>query len=51
MIVYLSELRTSSTYSGIVRSISDINVLVRNFTTLIQEKYQLNDKDMIIQIN
>lgn len=51
MIVYLSELRTGSTYSGIVRSISDINVLVRNFTTLIQEKYQLNDKDMIIQIN
>jgi hypothetical protein len=25
MIVYLSELRTGSTYGGIVRSISDIN--------------------------
>ena len=51
MIVYLSESRTGSTYSGIVRSISDINVLVRNFITLIQEKYQLDEKDMIIQIN
>ena len=51
MIVYLSESRTGSTYNGIVRSISDLDVLVRNFITIIQEKYQLNEKDMIIQIN
>ena len=44
MIVYLSEY-------GIIRSISDLNVLVRNFITLIQEKHQINEKDMIITIN
>lgn len=51
MIVYLNELRTGSTYNGIVRSISDLDVLVRNFITIIQEKYSLDEKDMIIQIN
>ena len=51
MIVYLSELKTGSTYNGIVRSISDLNVLVRNFITIIQERYKLNEKDMIIKIN
>lgn len=51
MIVYLSELKTGSTYNGIVRFISDLNVLVHNFTKLIQEKYKLNEKDMIIKIN
>ena len=51
MIVYLNELRTGSTYNGIVRSISDLDVLVRNFITIIQEKYSLDEKDMIIKIN
>ena len=51
MIVYLNELRTGSAYNGIIRSISDLNVLVHNFITLIQEKYQLNEKDMVITIN
>lgn len=51
MIVYLSELKTGSTYNGIVRSISDLNVLVRNFITIIQERYKLNEKNMIIKIN
>lgn len=51
MIVYLSELKTGSTYNGIVRSISDIDALVRNFITLIQEKHHINENDMIIKIN
>lgn len=51
MIVYLNELRTGSIYNGIVRSISDLDVLVRNFITIIQEKYSLDEKDMIIKIN
>ena len=51
MIVYLNELKTGSIYNGIIRSISDLNVLVHNFITLIQERHQLNEKDMIITIN
>lgn len=51
MIVYLNELKTGSTYNGIIRSISDLNVLVHNFITLIQEKHQINEKDMVITIN
>lgn len=44
-------IKTGSTYNGIIRPISDLNVLVHSFITLIQEKHQLNEKDMIIQIN
>lgn len=51
MIVFLSELRTGSTYNGIIRSQADLNILIRNFVTLIKTKYNIREQDMRITVS